>query len=260
VPNPFLFVAVFLALVGVFHGILCVTHDRIKPLYWVWVEYLWLLGAALGLLGAGLKLRRVTLQADAQASRGALTNEWNQTRITARRALDILSTPIPECIGRTTPPSEECHALLAWYQYAANALDLGVETQRWRNFLFQNADIDPIELAKPLGASRIPQMPSWDFSEFPKTSSKDAKAFAQDLLTTMRTLNTHLDEVRAMEEGARYHWYDLLTRWVVPLYLTLALALKVTKNGADYLKFRNDTIAPEAGEIKPATQAERPIV
>jgi hypothetical protein len=128
VQNPFLFLILFLVLLGLFRRILWAKHDRITSLHWVWVEYLWLSGAALGLLAAGLELRRVTMQADVQASRGELTNEWNQTRITARAALDILSTPIPQCIGRTTPPSEECRMLLGWYQYAANALDMGVET------------------------------------------------------------------------------------------------------------------------------------
>jgi hypothetical protein len=62
----------------------------------------------------------------------------------------------------------------------------------------------------------------------------------------MRTLNTHLEEVHAKEAGAGFHWYDLLTRWAVPWYLTFALALKVTKNTADYLKLKSVTIAPEA--------------
>jgi hypothetical protein len=166
---------------------------------------------------------------------GALSSwqKWNQLRISARGALEVGGV-LTGCNGEAS--KSDCRSVIDWFKYAASSLESGVDNERWRTFLYQNAAIDPIELSKLPGAPGIPQFPHWDFAPLPKSAPPEDVEFAQDLLVRMHTLDDLRTEVLAIEAQANVKWYDLLVRSAVPWFLTIALALRITKNSVDYLK------------------------
>src|SRR5713101_7276304 len=191
-------VAFFSALL-VCHWALRWARIRNNELLWVIVEYFWLFCAVLALVSAASELRRLNLQRDGQAKRQVLMEEWNQLRVSARGALEVGGTIDPSCGGVRETSAADCRRAIEWFRYAANALDLGAESERWRTFLFQNADVDPIELSKPPGASGIPQFPAWDFEPLPKSIPQEDLEFAQELLVRMRKLDELRTEVHETE-------------------------------------------------------------
>jgi hypothetical protein len=210
----------------------CIRNDE---KLWIMVEYVWLLGAVLGLVSAASEVRRMNTQREAQAQRAHLTSEWNQLRTSTRGSLDVGSSVMEGCPGMTKS-QPDCPKIRAWFGYAASALELGVENERWRTFLYQNAPVDPIETAKPDGASRVPQFPQWDFEPLPDTLTPMWLETAQVLLVGMRKLDELRAEVLEVEKSANLRWYDFLLRSTVPWFLTIALALRITKNSVQYLK------------------------
>src|SRR5947207_2652351 len=133
-------------IVFVFFGILFACHwalrwPRIRndDSLWVIVEYVWLVGAVLGLVSGGSELRRMNVQRDGQAKRAELVGEWNQLRITARGALEVGGVVSEACPSMESVSPDACRKIKAWFEYVASALELGVENERWRTFLLQNA-------------------------------------------------------------------------------------------------------------------------
>lgn len=231
-----------------FFGAMLVCHwtlrwDKVRnnELLWVIVEYVWLAGAVLALVSAASELRRLNLQRDGQTKRDELLGEWNKLRISARSALEIGGRLSLGCGGAEKTLESDCRSVMDWFKYAASSLELGVENERWRTFLHQNADVDPIEISKPHGASQIPQFPHWDFERLPKSTPRGDFEFAQELLVRMHKLDELRTEVHAIEAKTNLQWYDVLCRSVVPWFLTIALALKITKNSVQYRKVRNST-------------------
>jgi hypothetical protein len=137
----------------------------------------------------------------------------------------------------------DCRKTRGWFRHAADTLDLGVDTESWTDFFYQNAEVDPVELAKPPGSGGIPQFEPTNFERLPANLPPEYLDAAHDVLRGMHKLFDLRSTVRGAQGAGHPRWYDSLLRLITPWFLAIALPIRIAKNSAQYLTVREKNIS-----------------
>lgn len=197
---------------------------------WTIVEYVWLGAATIGLVYAAIELNRLDMLDQISTKEAALRSAYNEARMTVHGG-DILIWGEEKSHDKGTADIR----VAGWYRFIGKALDAGIESDSWRDFLAQNADL---EFGPPTqGHSRVPQFPTIGWQRLdPITDYPFVGDHARLVLFRLRELlrtRHELSNIKAM--AVPTNWERVL-RQLWPWFFCIALGMRITKIRADILR------------------------
>lgn len=209
---------------------------------WMLVEYVWLGTATIGLVYAAIELRRLDMLDQVTAKDAAVRSAYNQALMTVHGG-DIYNwgSDNSRAKGATDRRVAE------WYGFIGKALDAGIDSNGWRDFLAQNADL---EFGPPTqGLSRVPQFPTIGWQRLdPIIDYPFVGEHARLVLTSLRTLEKATDELNKVKVTAAPTYWERVLRQMWPWFFCIALGMRITKIRADLLLSGLAGIEPESRE------------
>jgi hypothetical protein len=198
---------------------------------WMFVEYVWLTTAALGVAAIANEVRRMDAAADVVTKEQTVRGAYQQARNMACGGDMFMD-------GNQAANLAKGDREASWYRYLVDSLELGYENDRWWDFLSQNAEL---EFGPPrAGQSSVPQGPPKGWLRLDLT--KDDPDVLEHARLTLHDLR-QLYDAREAWHAARSTQTTLTAlpayrnfRGAVSWVIVFALALRLTKVRADRLR------------------------
>lgn len=218
----------FLIILAFFHGLLFIERIRGSWLFWYCIDYLWLLGAFVGIIFASLEGARLSHRVDLDQERATLRGKLNVVRMNSGHVWEIYQGEKDRDGGQGS---------IQWFKKVADELELGLDNPRWSHFVTENLDSLINDKELPESHSRYVRNKKWESYDF--DCSNASETLCREATNAVRDLNEIFDEQAALaklEASTKSSNDETWWRGYWPLLLCFALALRITKVSSDILR------------------------
>jgi hypothetical protein len=200
---------------------------RSSEYFWVAVDYVWLGTAVVGLIFATGEVKRLGINDEIKLMRSDALSKFNSERSHASHIAQILQGELDKDGGQSG---------ITWFRNLAEDLDLGLDSGKWERYVSQNNDT-LIEHPPGTNPSKYVLNPLWEnYKLNPNALSpsilKEGKVAVLQL-KIIWDMKIDLDrKTKELEVSNIESWFKYLS----PLLLSFALAIRFTRTTADLLK------------------------